>query len=78
MEGADSSETTVFTYQVMHGFTHKERAILIFTALETSNLKQVCNIIVFFRLTSEGMTVFGPNLSYDISSTSYDISTDVV
>ena len=45
----------------MHGFTPKERAILISTALKTSNLTQVCNYIVFFRLISEGMIVFGRN-----------------
>ena len=50
-----------YIYQAMRGFALKERAILISTALKTSNLKQVCNYIVFFRVISEGMIVFGRN-----------------
>jgi hypothetical protein len=60
MEGVDSSETSVSIYRLMHGFTPNERAILEFTALETSNRTEECNYIVFVRLISEGTIVFGP------------------
>ena len=59
MEGEFLRNVGVYIYQVMQGFTPKKRTILLFTALENSNLTQVCNYILFFRLISEGMIVFG-------------------